>query len=575
MKSASKKSVWTVSPYGKTERARRSKKIFNSPDKSSSGLIKVTHDFCATSNLHGLKRLVSCEPRRRRGQRDRVARTIWGVIFAMSVALCVYMSMLVWTRFVDSPTFISVETLNYPISNVAFPAVTMCNTNKVYKPNVGKIEKILLMNNIPKEEIKHFFSNLSSLVMPRKSSPSFRHVFEILFNNSYDIDTLMTKLAQPCEELLQDCSWLGKRYDCGLMFNLIKTKEGVCCAFNYHALTRNLFLETPIMEREVHVSGSGVDQSLVAFLSIQSEHYVSPIKPYAATIVMIHDPGVYPEMSVNSVIVQPNQDVIVKVEPMVVESTNNVRSLPPKQRQCSFNDEHPLKLTSGYNFENCVTECRMYKMNELCGCVPFTYPHIEMKDGSSFEVCTLKDSPCLAKYAHVLNSLQPANVSRFFWGLETEKYIGMQCDCYPACSDRYYSVGVDKAEAPAAGWSRVTAMATDVIKGNVNLEDMSNTSKVTVCFKETTFLKYRRDALMTWDALFAAFGGILGLCIGGSIISVAELVYYYTIYLFNECTNFNQKKDEDKNNFEKLDANLLRNIRRRHNVMAMTHVYEY
>lgn len=32
---------------------------------------------------------------------------------------------------------------------------------------------------------------------------------------------------------------------------------------------------------------------------------------------------------------------------------------------------------------------------------------------------------------------------------------------------RYYSVGVDKAEAPAAGWSRVTAMATDVIKGNV------------------------------------------------------------------------------------------------------------
>lgn len=59
---------------------------------------------------------------------------------------------------------------------------------------------------------------------------------------------------------------------------------------------------------------------------------------------MVHDPGVYPEMSVNAVIVQPNQDVIIKVEPMIVESTNNVRSLPTKQRQCSFPDEVIGKL---------------------------------------------------------------------------------------------------------------------------------------------------------------------------------------------------------------------------------------
>lgn len=39
------------------------------------------------------------------------------------------------------------------------------------------------------------------------------------------------------------------------------------------------------MDQEIHVSGSGVDQGLIAYLSIQPEHYISPIKPYAATIV--------------------------------------------------------------------------------------------------------------------------------------------------------------------------------------------------------------------------------------------------------------------------------------------------
>lgn len=38
---------------------------------------------------------------------------------------------------------------------------------------------------------------------------------------------------------------------------------------------------------------------------------------------------------------------------------------------------------------------------------------------------------------------------------------------------------------------------------------------------------------MTWDGLLAAFGGIFGLCLGGSVISLVEMVYYFTLRLYN------------------------------------------
>nr|CAD7580138.1 unnamed protein product [Timema californicum] len=49
--------------------------------------------------------------------------------------------------------------------------------------------------------------------------------------------------------------------------------------------------------------------------------------------------------------------------------------------------------------------------------------------------------------------------------------------------------------------------------------------------------KYRRYCFMTWDALFATFGGIFGLCLGGSVISLVELVYHFTIKLWVETHN--------------------------------------
>lgn len=52
-----------------------------------------------------------------------------------------------------------------------------------------------------------------------------------------------------------------------------------------------------------------------------------------------------------------------------------------------------------------------------------------------------------------------------------------------------------------------------------------------VYFKDLNCIRYRRDVYMTWDGLFASFGGIFGLCLGGSILSLVEMAYFFTVRL--------------------------------------------
>lgn len=108
--------------------------------------------------------------------------------------------------------------------------------------------------------------------------------------------------------------------------------------------------------------------------------------------------------------------------------------------------------------------------------------------------------------------------------------------------------------------------------------DSEDSTTLKVHFKDLTCIKYRRDMYMTWDGLFgnkqniyslhgliesnwmchpyhsstASFGGIFGLCLGGSVISLVELLYYFTIKLYNKITN--RRYDEKRKRMEKAVA---------------------
>lgn len=65
---------------------------------------------------------------------------------AMGGLMTVLLIQLVWSRYQTSPTITTVETNNFPIWNVQFPAITLCNINKVYAPASMHIREKLYAN---------------------------------------------------------------------------------------------------------------------------------------------------------------------------------------------------------------------------------------------------------------------------------------------------------------------------------------------------------------------------------------------------------------------------------------------
>lgn len=69
--------------------------------------------------------------------------TFWGGSILIGTIFAIIFVILVWQRFELKPTITRVETNFYPIWNVPFPSVTICNINKVYRPATLNITKKL------------------------------------------------------------------------------------------------------------------------------------------------------------------------------------------------------------------------------------------------------------------------------------------------------------------------------------------------------------------------------------------------------------------------------------------------
>lgn len=67
-------------------------------------------------------------------------------------------------------------------------------------------------------------------------------------------------------------------------------------------------------------------------------------------------------------------------------------------------------------------------------------------------------------------------------------------------------------------------------------------SKVFISFKEPDFIALNRSETITISDFMASCGGLLGLFMGISVLSIVELIYFFTLHLF--CTLEHQKSIE-------------------------------
>jgi len=243
---------------------------------------------------------------------------------------------------------------------------------------------------------------------------------------------------------------------------------------------------------------------------------------------------------------------------MKIGADEAMRDIEPTKRNCYFSDEiETLKLHLNYSQYNCVFECLLMSAQE------------EMVSlNGSLTACTPWYFPFVSENHRKCNPWEAIDVINFMGNISYEKNCYSRC--LPDCNKIFYkskltteplkdcdekNVGVsplcsfNKNATQPTLWSKETVWknaSSKSVRDNgsywwrvdkMYMANMMTTidksynafekdiAIVNVFFDTPTATEFRNQASMDWYTYLANVGGVLGLCIGLSIMTIFELIW--------------------------------------------------
>ncbi|KAF0289288.1 Pickpocket protein 28 [Amphibalanus amphitrite] len=255
-------------------------------------------DYCEETSLHGVK--YAC--------RETSWKRCYWILVLLGMAITAgWLIFNVIDNFINSPTLISIDTTEYPIHKVPFPALTICNMNKI---NV---------NHIPPSQVEVFgrerfdaeewLSRVTSILdmvyagCTEGLCSSEQEEDEHLTNQ--EIKKVIQLTAPSCEEMMFKCSWRGTNYPCSELFETHQTDFGFCCLFNaVYNVSR---------EDEIRYSGAGDTNGLTVMIDARRYEYFMSNFLSVGFKLLVHGSHDEPEVGERGMAVPPGQEIFVAV----------------------------------------------------------------------------------------------------------------------------------------------------------------------------------------------------------------------------------------------------------------------
>ncbi|XP_032517322.2 sodium channel protein Nach [Danaus plexippus] len=284
--------------------------------------------------------------------------------------------------------------------------------------------------------------------------------------------TYYAKLVRSeCNDVMSNCSWNQKSFDCCQYFRPVETEIGPCFIIN----TIQGGEAVPILKMHSNrATGPGRIQfevMLPVSVYILNEEDV-PSLSYLGSEIM----NVGLETHYRRYITVKN-----------IENDATARMITPEKRRCRYSDENNLKVYPYYSYSACTVQCRKDAQMRLCNCSNFFMPNTPED-----EKCDLNGIICLNDKVNLLSVL------RARWST----HPGLFCDCLPSCTEAELTIVKDFIKPITLKYSTVEI-------------------QLSVLPSE----RYRRNVVRGVLDLVVSTGGTGGLFLGVSILSVLELIY--------------------------------------------------
>ncbi|XP_035787391.1 sodium channel protein Nach-like [Anopheles albimanus] len=456
-------------------------------------LKETFYEFASISKIHGMYYL-------QKQVTSGLMRLLWIVIIAAFFAFGVALIFLLWEKFIDSPTRMTIAS-EMKIMQVPFPGVTICHPQSVMDYKAQRfVESIKFPLGATKDTI---LKNLPSLgyftehqwIFPRPQDLTM--IDKVLQLNNYTIEQAIDKLGMICEDFIVICYWAGKKFPCFDRHAFLgwvgsTSHYGACCSFNYHPNVKGDQVPYAINTYGIHgglsVVGTGYPQASDGKSgALYSEGFM----------LMIHHPHDFAVEASPLTLLRLGKETFVNVLPTDSRCSEQVLALPQNQRSCLVGGDFQPPIAN-YRQPACMLECLRNEVHRKCGCHPFHLPR-QREAGKDREIrnCTVYDSICFVQNYYMFKRLK--------------------CHCLPACSDVTYKTASIELDFAAKNFS---------INPFYKETNLTNFEFIFHIFMSNQVVAAnRRIVVVSWISLLSNLGGAFSLCLGISVLSLCEILF--------------------------------------------------
>lgn len=410
----------------------------------------------------------------------------------------------------------------------------------------------------------------------------------------YDIPGI-TAVEDGETTMLRMCYWKERPIPCAAIFDPFPTDLGVCCTFNMNS-ANDLFvgsqftrLVTEIQDKDrqlafqnatkpdwfhdLNFPEDGSTSGLRVILDAHSD-LVSPATVYtdfSGFKVLIDSPSNFPFVRKKGFHVRPGHENLVAISAIEIDADADIKSVPPSKRHCLFEHEREtIVLHKHYTQANCFLECSLnYAMEEVrkssnSTCTPWYLPFVQEShslcdpwSAGTFETA-LYDGAGRTRCQHCRpdcrRTVYQSKISTQAFRKCDERNFGISQLCNiekiaESPKPQIYGLQVLKEfkminksgfvpvniESNIRNFynnpSRRNTFRTDDDTHDAYVEDIG---VLNVFFESPVVLKFKTSQRLGWIDFIANVGGLLGLCVGLSIVTVIEMTLFTlkTILIF-------------------------------------------
>lgn len=162
-------------------------------------------------------------------------KSLWLFIIVVASLTMAYCCILLSFRFRSSLTSTVFESTYFPVAEIPYPSITLCNNNRLnYNKTNDAVEKFFPHQS--ENDTKLFIRFLEILQnMDFGSFDEFQEIVDAGYNNTMDtlnITEIYEYMMHDCKSFLLECRWRKKIRDCCEIFSRQITEYGLCWSFN-------------------------------------------------------------------------------------------------------------------------------------------------------------------------------------------------------------------------------------------------------------------------------------------------------------------------------------------------------